>query len=274
MSPDLPEIREADATGRTAEIYAEIRAAVGLPLVNLVYRVLAASGDLESIWGELEPNLQSGSMAAAAAELTSLGTELPGGLISPAALRVAGIDEALRQRALTTVEAYVHSNPLNLVAVSALLEPGSRATARTSTGDTRPTRSWDLLPMADLADVETHVRALLDEMSEPLTAPGDALLVPSLFRHFAQHDCLLALLWTSIAPSVRSGAIAHAADIVLLRGQEAARHLPHPVNRLEQPGTRDVLQRFQFTISRMIVVSGLMRRAFSHDHNRSPSASG
>ena len=51
----LPEISERDASGRVAELYDEIRRTIGLPLVNLVYRVLAASERLEDTWAELAP---------------------------------------------------------------------------------------------------------------------------------------------------------------------------------------------------------------------------
>ncbi|MCY4087780.1 MAG: hypothetical protein OXG37_13100 [Actinomycetia bacterium] len=273
MSPDLAEIAEAEARGRTARIYAEIRAAFGLPIVNLVYRALAASGDLEAVWGELAPNLRDGSVVSAAAELVGHGTPPQGGEIPPAALKAAGVDDTLRQQALTTIDAYVYANPVNLVAVSALLEPGRASTPSAAAGNDRPFRDWQLLPMADLADLDPRVRALLDEMSRPLTAPGRELLVPSLFRHFAGHSCLLALLWTSIAPAVRSGEVTRAADIVLSHGREAAKRLPHPVNRLEEPGARDLLKRFQFTIARMIVLSVLMRRALRPERSRPEHAS-
>src|SRR5262249_31484148 len=54
----LPEVSEAEAQGRVAEIYEEIRRAVGLPVVNLVYRHLAVEPErLQAVWAELRPNL-------------------------------------------------------------------------------------------------------------------------------------------------------------------------------------------------------------------------
>ena len=38
----FPEIPETEARGRTAEIYAAFREATGMPLINLVWRHMAA----------------------------------------------------------------------------------------------------------------------------------------------------------------------------------------------------------------------------------------
>jgi len=54
----LPEVSEAEAQGRVAEIYEEIRRTVGMPIVNLVYRHLAVEPRrLETVWTELRRNL-------------------------------------------------------------------------------------------------------------------------------------------------------------------------------------------------------------------------
>ena len=41
--PVFAEIAEADATGRTREIYDDFKASIGLPMVNLVYRHMATT---------------------------------------------------------------------------------------------------------------------------------------------------------------------------------------------------------------------------------------
>ena len=261
VSNDLPEIREADAEGRTAEIYEEIRRAVGLPLVNLVYRVLAANGRLDPSWAQVRPNLCDPSIAAAAAGVVKAGTigDWPG--IPPTAIAAAGIGDERRERARATIDAYVHSNPRNLLAITTLLEPAVTAGEAPSIREPGEAPHWDLLPMADLATLAPQTRALLDEMSRPIVAPGEAVLVPSLLRHFSDNPCFLGLLWTAIAPVAASGAIARAADAVITMSTDEARRLPHPVERIDDPETRDILERFRFTIARMIVVSQLMRAA-------------
>ncbi|MGI9658574.1 MAG: hypothetical protein ACR2OD_06675, partial [Gaiellaceae bacterium] len=127
-SPALPEIPEREATGRVAELYEEIRRTVGLPLVNLVYRVLAANGTLEAAWAELAPNLRGPEIPAAARELVGL-VDVACPPIPAAALATVGASGAQLASGQSTVAAYMHANPRNILAVSALLEeaPGGGA---------------------------------------------------------------------------------------------------------------------------------------------------
>jgi diketogulonate reductase-like aldo/keto reductase len=58
----LAEIAEEDAEGAVAELYEDIRRVLGLPLVNLVYRHLAAVGRLEEVWRVLPRMVAAGSV--------------------------------------------------------------------------------------------------------------------------------------------------------------------------------------------------------------------
>ena len=50
----LAEVAGADARDGVAATYADIRATLGLPVVNLVYRHLAAEpGRLEALWADV-----------------------------------------------------------------------------------------------------------------------------------------------------------------------------------------------------------------------------
>ncbi|MEZ5099880.1 MAG: hypothetical protein R3C15_08830 [Thermoleophilia bacterium] len=263
---DLPEIAERDATGRVAELYADIRAVVGAPFVALIYRVLAANGGLEAAWASLRPNLADPATAPAAAELVRVGVGDDGVRIPTAALRAAGVDDADLPALRSTCAAYDHTNSRNLLAVTALLHadgdaapalPGPDAGA-----DEPPAApAFDLVPMVPLAGLAQATRALLDELSRPLVLPGDAALVPSLFRHFADRPCLLALLATALEPARASGAVEARGAAVEARARELAAALPHAVAPVADPAVRAVLERFGFTISRMIVVGGLLGRA-------------
>ena len=62
----LPEIREDEAPPDIAALYAELRRATGVPLVNLIWRHAAAMpGVLPWMWEVVAPALQSGAVAAA-----------------------------------------------------------------------------------------------------------------------------------------------------------------------------------------------------------------
>ena len=182
--------------------------------------------------------------------------------IPPAALAAVGVYGATLDDARSTVAAYMHANPRNLLAVTALLDetPGSDSLPPDA-GEPPPPPAWEMLPMAALDTLEAPARELIDEMSAPLVSPGEGVLVPSLLRHFADEPAVLALLWTSVAPSVESGAVAGSAEVVAGRAAELAASFPYAVKPLADEQTRDTLARFRFTLSRMIVVGRLLEDA-------------
>jgi len=88
----VPAILETDATGKVAEIYADIRATLGVPVVNLIWRHLATiDGGLDFAWNMLKPVYVSGEVAAQANALNhQLGIPvLPG--LNQSTLDAAGL---------------------------------------------------------------------------------------------------------------------------------------------------------------------------------------
>ena len=91
----VPAIAEADATGEIAALYADIRATLGVPVVNLIWRHLATfPGGLSWAWRSLKPLYASGAIAAEAAALRA-GLSVPAlaGLSRPT-LAAAGLSNA------------------------------------------------------------------------------------------------------------------------------------------------------------------------------------
>ena len=66
----VPAIAESEATGDIAELYSDIRATLGVPVVNLIWRHLATfPGALSWAWNSLKPVYDDGTVAAQAAAL-------------------------------------------------------------------------------------------------------------------------------------------------------------------------------------------------------------
>jgi hypothetical protein len=255
----LPEVPEAEAQGTVGELYQDIRAVLGLPLVNLVYRHLAVEpGRLEQAWRELRPNLTDAAVDEGAEELVGL-ARLDGLTISAAALGAAGVAPADLAAIATTFDAYNHANPRNLIALLAL-ERGAEGTGG-SRPASRPAGPPDLLPMADLARLDPAIVALLHEMAGPFAARGETTLIPGLLRHFAGKPAMLAIFWTTIEPLARGRSLARRANLVVQRAAALAEALPHPVKATTDPATLAVLDRFTWTIPRMIVTGVTLRQA-------------
>jgi hypothetical protein len=255
----LPEVAEAEAEGAVAELYEDIRGVLGLPLVNLVYRHLAVEPErLESAWRELRPNLTDAAVDAGARELLDL-ARLGSAAIPAAAFEAAGIQPSELPAVAATLDAYNHTNPRNLIALTAL-ERGAPGV-----GGARPAATTaapaDLLPMADLSRLDPAVLALLHELAAPFAGRGETILIPGLLRHFAGRPPLLALFWTVLEPLARGRALARGGNIVARRAATLAGTLPHRVRAATDAETKAVLRQFTRTIPRMIVAGVVLRDA-------------
>ena len=88
------ELPEGEATGRIAEIYAEIRHFYGVPYVSSLQRHLATlPGVLEWAWDAVRPGFANGVLPEAAAEAARGVSLSPLPPLSPAALRLLGVDD-------------------------------------------------------------------------------------------------------------------------------------------------------------------------------------
>ena len=254
-SQHVEEIPEATATAPVAAVYADIRRVLGVPFVALVFRVLACEPDrLEAIWADLGPNLGSDFASQAASRLV---VKPPAGLGVRRSADGVTLDTVA---AAATLRTYRHTNTLNAIGLAALLDgvegplaPGPAGSAR-RTGET-------ILPMADLAALPRCTIALLEEMSAPIAGQERPIVIPSLFRHFAQDQRLLEFIWTTIRPYIEDS---HFSGATAMIGQEARRiasALPYRVRRIEDIESRRIAQRFSRTIPAMIVVGGLVELA-------------
>lgn len=255
---------EADAEGSVADLYEDIRRTLRLPLVNLIYRHLAAIDRLEGVWAALRPNLVAPAIEGPARELAAVD---PGAVaaIPCAALAAAGVGDDELARAHATLAAYAHANSRNLLAITGALRgtPGSPTSGPAPTeNDNHSQRDpAEVLPMAALGDLDGATRRLLDEMSRPVVGDAEPVIVPSLLRHFAHRPCLLALLWTAIRPGARD--VAAKASAIRARAEELAAGLPHPVAALEDEEARAPLERFRPAMSGMLVVGAMLERALA-----------
>ena len=136
-------LAESEATGRTAEIFADIREVMDIPLVTSIWRTLAGSEcGLERAWEATRPLFTSGGPQALLATLKS-------DITFPIAHDEAGpvwaaLETEERAIILSILQAYNRSNSLNLLALSALI---SDAPPRSKPLESAtPLMAWPVLP--------------------------------------------------------------------------------------------------------------------------------
>jgi hypothetical protein len=256
----LPEILEEEAVGTIAETYTEIRAVLAVPVVNLLYRHLAAEpGRLESTWAALRPNLAHPATRRFAVQLAETADRARPRVASldRGDLVRSGVRAADLRRARATLAVYERANGLNLLAVSGLLRgtPGSADTGAAPVSESA--RSGEILPMADRVSLEAPTRAILDQLSAAVARPRDGTLVPSLYRHLASRPALLRLVWEKVGHALTASQLSGAAEIVQEQAAALAGRLPRRVDAVSDSNVRRVLERFT---PAMALAAGLARK--------------
>jgi hypothetical protein len=229
VSDPFPAVTEAAAMGETAELFADIRATVGVRVVNLVWRHLATiDGALPWAWSAVKPLYLQG-MADRAAVRFRESMSLPV-LGSLAGEQPKSVDDVLAS--------YDHSNTINLFALGALVAwlRGETAMAESmpETGPRLPAPDIVLPKLASAEDVAPETWALvlrLNRFGDPRQ-----LILASMYRHLAHAPAFLNQLESALAPVEADGSLAQAiaanrADAhqrakVLARAIDAAKPLP------------------------------------------------
>ncbi len=202
-------LSEAEAIGRTAEIFADIREVMQIPLVTSIWRTLdAVEGGLESTWAATRPIFQSGHADALLGKLHSsweLPTPSP---LSAKQLETAKIPHEDRDPILAIFDAYNRSNTLNLIALTALVRRSNRSHFK------RPelvqSISWPRLrPLLEKSDISSKNWALL-ERTIPLGTPHKTTALPTLWRHLIHWPGLINLILENYEPLHQNGSLFHA----------------------------------------------------------------
>ncbi len=215
----LAEIREADAEPAIAAIYAEIRAASSVPLVNLIWRHFATMpAVLPWAWGAVRPLVGSAAMDTARAEVAGAIPLPPLAVPDAASWARTGLSAQDHAAIVSVLAAYTRGNLTNLVALTGLRlrRTGvSRNVARAAPAALAPIPP---LPRLDTLDVATAARVRALAAFHPLAGPG---VIPSLYLHLAYWPGLLGALEEWLAPVLAPAALT-AARLAAIAAAERA----------------------------------------------------
>ena len=234
MSDPFPAVAEAEATGETAALFADIRATVGVRVVNLVWRHLATlDGALPWAWGAVKPLYLLGVADTAAVRFREE-------MILPKLSTLAGGEPASVDAVLAS---YDHSNTINLFALGALVAWLRGQTAAQGTpeqGPRLPAPDVILPKLAFQADVspDTWQRVLR------LNHFGDRpqpLILASMYRHLAHAPAFLQRLETVLAPLQADGSLDRAISANRAAAVDRARVLARAISA-ERPALTDKIE--------------------------------
>ena len=270
-SDPVPAITEAEATGHVAEIYADIRATLGVPVVNLIWRHLATMpGALEWTWSSVRPLYVSGQVASASAHLRQ-SLKIPNTPAWPVAvLEAAGLDAAARTGIAQVLASYDRSNAMNLVALSALRAKSSGAEDAMPLPDADPGSDIQgelpsLTPIGEMPAATAELVLLLNAIGDP-----EQRVLASMYRQLSHWPAFLALAWTRLAPLQHDGSIDTIIAETLKIGQGISSRLAYqmrgptadlePQIKAEAEAALDLFIRY--AIGRMVPIGRMLAAAF------------
>ncbi len=262
----FPAIEEADATGELAALFDDIRATLGVPVVNLIWRHLATiPGALDFAWAVVKPLYVNGDIARYANGLRgNLNTpHVPDQVLdSLAAAELLQIS--------TIVQSYERSNAMNLIGLSALLaviEGRSATDVPVAPPDDRTSIAGTLPTAIARADMPDATRAIVQRLQ---SIGGADVVMPTMYRHLAHWPTMLEQMLAVLEPLDDAGKINPAIEAAQSEGLRigtalAARSGTTAVDL--PPQHRDALHGsishfLGGVIAKMVVIVAILRQAF------------
>ena len=265
----IAEVPEQGAPPEIAAIYAEMRAALEMPLVNLIYRHFATHpGFLPWAWGVARPLADAGTLQEAAGRLRAAVRERVAPYTPVPALH--GLEAAAVRAVHQLVEFYNRGNCMNVLVMKVLLRaldapPGPGAPGPARVAPRAPSAVAGIPPIPAIEALSEADRALIAELNT-YGEPGEPGALASLYRHVALWPGCLALWRAMLAPLQQQGVLDEArrftaehAGALASALELPARAAPPPV----APRLRATIEGFaSVTICKMIPVGLLLASAF------------
>jgi hypothetical protein len=279
----IAEVPERGAPPDIAAIYDEMRTALEMPLVNLIYRHFATHpGFLPWAWGVARPLAASGALQSRAQRLRALVGEQVASIAPPPVggtqLAQYGLDAAAARAIGELVEFYNRGNCMNVLVMKLLLRaldaPSASSAPAPACATPRAARVVaEIPPIPAVEALSAADRALVAELNT-YGEPGEPAALASLYRHAALWPGCLCLWRALLVPLERQGRLGDARRFTAERAGALAAELelpalaaPPPV----EPRLRATIEGFSsVTICKMIPVGLLLALAF--DDRRAPGS--
>lgn len=265
-------IDEAAATGDTAALFADIRATLGVGVVNLIWRHLATiEGALPWAWSAVRPLYVEGVIEAEAEHLRERMRLLDLPRVPVEALEAVGLDEVALSGVDTVLRTYDRSNTMNLLALSALLAglDGNVASGGQVSGGRAGGVEGALPKLLCESDVAPGTWALVLRLNM-LGERDEGRVLASMYRHLAHWPGVLAVAWLLLSPADADGSLSGVIADNLATAKARARTLAgrlQPSAAADLPLTRRAAARKAITlfvdhpIGKMVSICRMLRSA-------------
>ena len=256
-------ISEAEATGETAEIFADIRTTMQIPFLTSIWRTLVGvEGGLRASWNVAKPVFETGQPEAALLRLATRASFPVPPPPDPGAWSCTGVSAEEWPVIRAIIEAYNRSNGLNFLALTGLVvEPAGRPANDPVPVSPPPWPALPDLPTRVTMAVETWT--LLEQINR-FGAHPDQPGLATLWRHLAHWPGLLALMHTALAPLQEDGTIQESIQTVLHMAQIEGARLA-----LLRPKHITIPEPARAMIAQYVLHAGLVARMVAIGHGLS-----
>lgn len=233
MNDPFPAVPEASASGEIADLFTDIRATVGVRVVNLVWRHLATvEGALPWAWSAVKPLYLAGMPDEAARYFRET-------MVIPQLATLAGDQPASVDAVLAS---YDHSNTINLFALGALvawLRGESTEGPAPAGGPRLSAPDVTLPPLASETDVSPQTWALVRRLNRF----GDSrqLILASMYRHLAHSPAFLGKVETVLQSVQADSSLDRAIADNRAAARQAARGLARAISAT-RPASADRIE--------------------------------
>ena len=251
-------LKELEATGEIAELFAEIRDVMHIPMLTSIWRILASSpDDLKITWRLTKPLFDTGYPDYIYKQLDKRISFPAPSPLSKEKLNASGINANDLHLFISIVNAYTRSNTLNMIALIALVvDPAGEP----ASFHPRPPRvDWPALPsVLEEQDVSSSAWSLVNALNALGSTPNQPGLA-TLWRHLAHWPGFLEVVHEAFAPLQENQEIKRCIQQVLVEmnriGQQLAYHRA-PSTALPESVRTQVAQYVQHPglVVRMVVI--------------------
>lgn len=253
-------VTEAEATGETAAIFTDIKAAYRVGAVNLIWRHLATIPDcLPWAWRAIRPLYVDGTIAR---ETVAFRASLRLPVLAPVPPEVfaslgLSTDDVARIRGV--LAAYDRTNSMALIALSALSADAGRAPRTVLAALHGDRENFVELPaLTPLNAMPPHVAALVTRLNG-LGATGEKPILASMYRHLSHWPPYLALAWAALVSVDASGALDAAIAATSDQAKSVAASVPMAAGS-PPPGAREAIAPFIGNVlPKMVAICGMLR---------------
>jgi hypothetical protein len=242
----LSVVREGDASGRTLEIYQEIKSSLGVPHVNVIFQAYGAHPRfLDMMWKLLKPAIETREFFSCADRLRAEAYTRAHNYFSVPDLcdrvREIHFSSGAQHELTDAVELFHYNNPLLLLIAALLLqafEDGPAQERSAEMGADHPVFTQRLVKITEQA-APAPIRKVYDEMKRTLGVN----FINTDYQAFARWPDFLNMYWSALKPVVSSPLYSESSHAVRESAMALASELPNApqlsVERMQEAGLND-----------------------------------